>query len=438
MRLMKSTSSALWVISAQGSTIFLRFLSTIILTRLLFPEAFGTMLVIGTITSLIQLLSDVGLRGSIINNPRSDVDENYVNTIWTLKIIRGVIIAAIIVVISFFSASIYPNVENLSLYLQITSISALLKGFESTKVHQMERRMEMMRPAVTQIGGRVIALVATIIFAYIHPSALSIVLGEVVSSLGLVLLSHFYLKGTKNKIHIERTALNGIIRYGRWILFSTLLTWTVREGHKFILGLIMSVQTLGFYALGSNIATVVSGFINGFSDRWIFPMYTRLGETDSIDSAALNIRHIFVGSASIGILLLVTLSAYIVDFLYEQTYENVSYFIRVIAIGSIGAIVSDCYVPIYKAKADSFGLMVTRSVQALIIAVAVFFGYNAGGAEGVILASAFAQLVTGPATAFMSRKHFAKKLYLLDSAVYSVPFIILLYFELDTLSVVFQ
>lgn len=438
MNLLSSVPSALWVVGTQGSTIFLRLISTIVLTRLLFPEAFGTMLIIGTITSLIMLVSDVGLRGSIINNARTDHDKDYVNTIWTLQVIRGAVIAIIIFASSFLAAKLYKNIDSLSFYLQLTSLSALILGFRSTRLNEMERRMQMMRPALVQIATRCVALITTIWIAGIYPTALSIVLGEIIAAAAFVIMSHVSLIGTRNSFCLDRESLPGIFRYGRWILVSTLLTWCVREGHKFFFGIVLSVQILGFYAIASNIANVSKGILTNFADRWVFPMYVKLGEAGGLDVSALKIRAIIVFIGSIAVTLLVILAELIVGLLYEDTYADVSPFIKIIAIGSIGAIVTDCYVPVYKAKADSFGLMKNRAMQACMLGIFAYTGYVSKGAEGIVLGSCFAQLVAGPVTAFMARKHFERKILLLDSLIYTLPFIAFYVYHFDVLTMVFQ
>ena len=67
---------------------FMRLLSNLVLTRLLFPEAFGMMALIQTFTAGLQMFSDIGLRPSIIQNKRGE-DPDFLNTAWTLQIIRG-------------------------------------------------------------------------------------------------------------------------------------------------------------------------------------------------------------------------------------------------------------------------------------------------------------------------------------------------------------
>ena len=63
--------SALTLISFGGSNL-LRLASNLILTRLLFPEAFGLMALVSVVTVGLTLFADVGIAPSIAHSTRGD------------------------------------------------------------------------------------------------------------------------------------------------------------------------------------------------------------------------------------------------------------------------------------------------------------------------------------------------------------------------------
>lgn len=434
MNIKATLPSAFWVAGNQSAQILVRLVSTIILSRLLMPEAFGEILIVLTITALVDLISDVGLRGSIINNSRGASDEGYVNTVWTLKVIRGGFLAFLLILISFLSPVIYPKFDLLPNLLLVAAFNAFVFGFVSTRLFQAEKSMQMMRPALMQFVSRVLAVASMVLFASFEPTAYSIIWGETVSVSLMVLLSHTYLSGTRNYFHIERESLGGIFRYGRWIFVSTILTWVVREGNKFVFGLVMTAQILGFYALATNIASLVRNFVTQFSNKWTFPLYSKLVGDSNLDLMALKIRCAIVGLSSIAVVILGVASEQIIGLIYDDRYGPVAPLVTIIAIGSIGMVVADCYMPIFKAVADSWGLMLLRVMQAFLLIVGVGAGYWWSGVEGIIILSCVTQLLTGPATAWMAKKHFSNGLFLLDSVLYTAPFLAWLYFERDILA----
>ncbi|MEY8838750.1 oligosaccharide flippase family protein, partial [Cribrihabitans sp. XS_ASV171] len=80
--------SASWVIVGYGLSQALRLASNLILTRILFPEAFGMMTLVGLVVVGMQLFSDIGIGTSIVQNRRGD-EPDFLDTAWTLQVLRG-------------------------------------------------------------------------------------------------------------------------------------------------------------------------------------------------------------------------------------------------------------------------------------------------------------------------------------------------------------
>ena len=77
-----------------------------VLSRLLFPEAYGLTAIVTVFMVALGMLTDVGLRDSIISNERGD-DVDFLNTAWTMQVIRGLpTLAAVAACVARFRASI--------------------------------------------------------------------------------------------------------------------------------------------------------------------------------------------------------------------------------------------------------------------------------------------------------------------------------------------
>ena len=68
----------------------LRLASNLVLTRLLFPEAFGLMALVSVVVVGLQMFSDTGVGPAISRSPRGD-DSTFLDTAWTINLIRGVL-----------------------------------------------------------------------------------------------------------------------------------------------------------------------------------------------------------------------------------------------------------------------------------------------------------------------------------------------------------
>lgn len=82
-----SIRSAIWSFLGKGGSHLIRIAGNLVLTRILFPEAFGLMATASTVVLVVQLFSDTGMNIAIIQNPRGDEPE-YLNSSWVIKIFR--------------------------------------------------------------------------------------------------------------------------------------------------------------------------------------------------------------------------------------------------------------------------------------------------------------------------------------------------------------
>ena len=93
--------SSVVTIAGYGFNQVVRLGSNLILTRLLFPEAFGLMALVNVFMMGVVLLSDLGISQSVMQSKRGD-DPVFLDTAWTVQIVRGSILTVVAVVASCF------------------------------------------------------------------------------------------------------------------------------------------------------------------------------------------------------------------------------------------------------------------------------------------------------------------------------------------------
>jgi O-antigen/teichoic acid export membrane protein len=81
-------TGAFWTVGAFGLSQGLRLGTNIVLAHLLAPELFGIALLINSLRTGVDLLTDVGIGQNVITHAEAD-EPDYFNTAWTLQIIRG-------------------------------------------------------------------------------------------------------------------------------------------------------------------------------------------------------------------------------------------------------------------------------------------------------------------------------------------------------------
>ena len=104
----------------------LRLVSNLVLTRLLFPEAFGLMALVMVFLMGLGQFSDVGVTPAILQSKRGD-DRDFLNTAWTIQVIRGFGLWIVAVAAAWPMAALYGE-PILTQLLPVAALTLLISA----------------------------------------------------------------------------------------------------------------------------------------------------------------------------------------------------------------------------------------------------------------------------------------------------------------------
>jgi O-antigen/teichoic acid export membrane protein len=255
-----------WTVFAYGCTLVLRLASSLIMTRLLAPEAFGLIAIVVTIGMVASLLSDIGIRQAIVHSKHGD-EALMLNTAWTMQILRGLTIWLLccLVALGLHAAgsagwltvgSVYASPE-LPLLLALGTLHTVIMGFDTTKRFTADRRIDQKRVVLIELAAMFIGVAVTITLGWFMRSVWAIVIGGAVGSSCAVAAGHLWLHGQPNRLAWDRAFARQIFGFGKWILASSLLYVLANNGDKLLLGVWVAPAVLGCYAIGQNLAMIL-------------------------------------------------------------------------------------------------------------------------------------------------------------------------------------
>ncbi len=280
--------SGLWMITGHVASQVIRLASNLIMTRLLVPEMFGLMSVTMIIMYGLQMFSDLGLRQSMVQNPRGH-EPLFRGAAWALQIIRGCLlwfIGLVVAALLYFSQLPYPTTPEtvysnplLPLVIAVMAGTAFISGFESTKIAMTDRELTIGRITRLDIFSQVVGVVVMIAWARVDRSIWALVAGSIVSTLVRTVSSHVMLPGMPDKWIWDRKVVQEIVHFGKWIFLSSILGFAVNSGDRLLLGGLVSAETLGFYAIGFLIVESVSLVVNKLINSVSFPALSEIART---------------------------------------------------------------------------------------------------------------------------------------------------------------
>ncbi len=391
-------SGAVWTILGFGIGNVLRFVSSIILTHLLFPEAFGLLKLVYACLVGVHLFTDVGLRMSIIQSKRGE-DPLFLNTAWTLQVMRGFLLWAVCAALAWPLAASYGEPALLGLVPLIGSLEAI-GGFESMSVITLNRRLLQARLVILDAVVQITVFAVTVIWALASPSVWALAFGGVIGAVLRTALSHLMLPGYRSRFAWDSSAVHELLHFGKWIYFGTACTFLAGQSDSFVVGK-FSMALLGVYGLAQNLAQVPAGLIGAFSGQLVFPLYSRLHQEGR------DIRHVFgrvhLASAGFAALLIAGLIATggpLILCLYDPRYRDATWMLPILAVGVWFTVLESIGGAVLWATGQPRVSAFSNGAKTLALPVLLPLGYWLDDIPGMIVGFVAGDLVRYAVTAW--------------------------------------
>lgn len=381
-----------WTIAGYGASQILRFGSNLILTRLLFPEVFGLMALVNVFIVGLHLFSDIGVGPNIIQNKRGD-DPAFLNTAWTLQVIRGFGLWFCCLLISWPVAKFYGEPQ-LLLLIPVVGLSTIISGFNSTALFTLNRHMNVSQVAIFELGGQVISLAVLLVWAWFSPTIWALVIGGLVSSSIQMVWSHRLISGTSNRLAWDQEAANDIFSFGRWIFMATAIYFLASQADKVILGKLTSLEMLGVYGIAFALADIPRQVIMAISNKVIFPAVSKLADLprETFRAKILQNRKPVLVASAVGLTLLVSFGDILISNLYDPRYSQAAWMMPILALGLWHTLLYSTMSPSILAIGKSIYIAQGYLISFLTISIGLPLGFSVMGIVGAILVIAFYDL----------------------------------------------
>jgi O-antigen/teichoic acid export membrane protein len=385
---------AAWTIASYGSSQIIRFASNLILTRLLLPELFGLVGLAYVFIVGINLFSDLGLGPSIIQNKRGE-DPQFLNTAWTMQVIRSFCVWICLILITKPVASFYGD-DRLLWLIPVIGINSLIGGFSSTATSSLNRQMAVKKVVIFELGIQIVSTTVMIVWAWFDRSIWAIVAGGFTNTLVELVWSHFLIPGKSNRFAWDKEAAKEIFSYGKWIFLSTALSFLCSQADRLILGKIFTLTMLGIYGIAYSLGDMPRQVILAISGRVIFPSISLLADLprEELRGKILKNRKLLLIPLAVGLAIFVTFGDQLILILYRKEYEPASWMMPILALGiwhtTLYNMMGSCLLAVGKSQYQAMGNLLTF----VNLCITVPLAYHLKGNLGAVIAVALGDLPT--------------------------------------------
>lgn len=396
--------SGSWVMAGYVASQILRLGGNLVLTRLLFPEAFGLMAIVQAVLMGVNMLSDVGTTTSIIQHTHGNTPR-FLNTAWTIQIIRGVSMWLVVSLLAIPLAGLYGEPE-LARLLPVAALTAVISALNSTKLATADRNLDARRVTLIDVGSYVVGLTIMVVLAWQFKSVWSLVWGNIASTVIKAITSHTWLRGLPNRLAWDRTATGHLMRFGRWIFVSSAVTFFAGEGNRLLLGTLLDVRQLSFFTLASTMNLMFYQAMQHLSSKVLFPAYSEIvrNQPAQMRQALIRARVALVLPSWLLAVGFIFFGDILMQHLYDPRYHDSGSMLQMLALGSLAGSLGTSYVGVLWAK----GMVATHTalltLHICLQLTGIFTGFHFMGVSGVVLGLSASAWLMYPAQAWVYRR----------------------------------
>lgn len=247
-------------------------LNTIILARLLTPEDFGLVAMAMVVVAFLETVADLGIGVFLIRE--RNLTRAHSDTGWTLQVLQGLCIAAVVVATSPL-LTLYFSEPRLLEALWVVAMAPAIRGFRNVGVELFLRNGNFRSDFRFRMLTRVCGAVVTVAICLWFRSYWGILIGFV-STAAFEVIASYIVHGHRSRFSVEKW--REMFGFSMHVVNRSLSNFVNSKADFVILAKFADVATMGLYSVASGLVLIIGREIAGGVARGAYPAYSRLGE----------------------------------------------------------------------------------------------------------------------------------------------------------------
>ena len=390
----KAASGMVWTALQKYSTMFIQFISGIILARLLTPYDYGCIGMLAIFMTLAEAFIDGGF-GSALIQKKQPTQEDY-STIFYWNLGMAVLMYAILFV-SAPAISRFYKIPLLCNVLRVQGLVLFIYAFNIVQRNQLRKKLNFKVLSIVTITTSVIALGVTIFMAFKGFGVWALVAQHLITAAIPAIVFWFFIKWRPILVFSWKS-FKELFGFGFYMFLTNLLNNFSVKIQGLLIGRLYSPATMGYYSKAHSTESLASSSISSIMTQVTYPLYAEA--QNNLKLLANMIRRLtmtisYVTFPLLFILLLLAKPIFIL--LYSERWlASIPYF-QVLCIAGMGvsltAVNTQAIAAIGKSKLMFVWTVIKRSIGiSALVGGLLLFGMK-GLLVGVVFSNWFSYLV---------------------------------------------
>lgn len=270
-----------WSAAAELLAKLVNPISSLILARLLTPEAFGIVATIAMVISFAEIFTDAGFQKYLVQHEfkdEKDKEESTTVAFWS-NLVMSLLIWGIIALFDEHIATLVGN-PGLGYVLTIACVAIPLAAFSSIQSALYKRALDFKTLFKVRMLGIAVPILVTIPLAYALRSFWALVIANIVLQVATAIVLTMYSEW-KPRFFYSFDKLKEMLSFTIWTVIETISIWLTCYVDIFIIGKEMNQYYLGLYKTGSTVTGQILGIVTATTTPILFSSLSRLQSDNS-------------------------------------------------------------------------------------------------------------------------------------------------------------
>ena len=304
------------------------------MARLLVPDDFGLFGMALTVVTGLNALTTIGLDISVIKTKFKSEQElsTHLDTIWTVDLIRRLILAVLLAVVAYPSARFYRE-ERLYEVLLLFSLLPFIQGFQNIGLLIYRKKINFRRIVWLELVTNFLTAATTIVLVVWTRNVWALVLSQLVAAVIGVVLSYMF-HPYRPRPAFDKDAFSLALTFGKYAVLIGVLGYVMQMADNILLGRLFNAAVLGTYVIAYNLAALPIHGIANVIVSVTFPAYAEIssGEIKRLEDAFVRVFTTSSMLLALTTALLLLLGDEIVVLLYGAKWAAAGTTLRILSL----------------------------------------------------------------------------------------------------------
>lgn len=262
------------MVGLRGATRGIAFIKILILARILSPNEFGLFGIAMLFLSLLEIISETGVNIFLIQE--GDEIDTFVDTAWIVSIVRGILIALVLFLLSPVISHFFNSPQSLNVMYAI-SIVPLIRGFVNPSVIKFQKELHFKKEFIYRFLIFAIDGAFAITFALLTHSAVSLVYGLIAGAVFEVIVSYL-ISRPRPRFNFDSEKFKLVVSRGKWVTAAGFFNYLFENIDDGAVARIMDTASLGIYQMAYKISSLPMTEVSDVIQKVTFPVYSKISE----------------------------------------------------------------------------------------------------------------------------------------------------------------